>query len=288
MALGVKQQGREAAQEVREQARRPWVERVLRVGWMAKGLVYVLMGWVALSFTGTTASRDDKASPEGALGVVADRSGGPLLLFVLGVGLVLYALWRVVTVFDVRGGGAKHHIERVAFAFSALFYGFLAFTAFRNAKSGTRPDDSLTVERMSRSLLGHRWGRVVMLVAAAVVLVVAVVFAWRVVAKKFTEGIDGLAPSFGANHGWSKVLWVLGAAGWLGRAVVVGLIGVFLWRSAVDYDPNEASGFDLALRRTAQAGSGRTLVTVAAVGLILYGIYCAASAPRRDVDEKSA
>ena len=288
MAIGVKQQGREAAQEVRRQARRPWVERVLRVGWMAKGLVYVLMGWVALSFTGTTAPRDDQASPEGALGVVADRRGGPLLLFVLGVGLVLYSLWRVVTVFDVRGGGAKHHIERVAFSFSALFYGFLAFTAFRNARSGTRPDDSLTVERLSRSLLGHRWGRVVLLVAAAVVLVVAVGFVWRVVAKKFTEGIDGLAPSFGANHGWSKVLWALGAAGWLGRAVVVALIGVFLWKSAVEYDPNEASGFDLALRRTAQAGSGRTLVTLAAVGLVLYGIYCAASAPRRDVDEKSA
>lgn len=288
MAVGVRQHGRAAADEVRSQARRPGVERVLRLGWTAKGLVYVLMGWVALSFTGTTAPRDDKASPEGALGVVADRRGGPLLLFVLGVGLVLYSCWRVVTVFDVRGGGAKHHLERVAFSFSAIFYAFLAFTAFRNAKSGTRPDDSLTVERLSRSLLGHRWGRVVLFVAATVVLVVAVVFVWRVVARKFTEGIDGLAPSFGANRGWSKVLWVLGAAGWVGRAVVVALIGVFLWRSALDYDPNEASGFDLALRRTAQGGSGRILVTAAAAGLILYGVYCAASARRRNVDETSA
>lgn len=278
----------EAAQQARQTAQRPRVEWVLRQGWLAKGLVYVLMGWVAMSFVLAPAPTDDQASPEGALGVVADRTGGRVLLAVLGVGLVLYVVWRIVTVLDVRGHDAKAVLERIGYGASAVFYTFLAFTAFRNALAGTPPDDSFSVERMSAALLRHTWGRTLLFVVAAVVVVVAMVFAYRALTAKFTEGIDGLAPRFAANHGRSRALYVLGMAGWIGRAVVVGMIGFFVGLAALHHDAKEASGFDHSLRRAAKDPVGQWFVVVAAIGLILYGAYCAISSPRRNVEQKSS
>jgi hypothetical protein len=75
----------------------------------------------------------------------------------------------------------------------------------------------------------------------------------------------------------------VGAVGHLARGVVFTLIGVFVIRAALQYDPKEAIGLDGALQKLARADYGPYLLGLTAVGLIAYGVYCLVDARYRDV-----
>ena len=72
-------------------------------------------------------------------------------------------------------------------------------------------------------------------------------------------------------------------AGHLARAVVFALIGIFLTKAALEYDPDEAIGLDGALQKLAEASYGALLLGVTAAGLICYALYCLVDARYRDV-----
>ncbi len=262
----------------------PWLETSTRLGWYAKGMVYLLMGAVAVAFVWHPRI-DEQASPEGALGLVASQPGGRLLLAVFGAGLVLYATWRVLSVAVIRGTSAKDHLQRVGYSFSAIFYGFLALTALSGAFRGAKPDDSYTVERVSRSMMSQSWGRGLLLVAGATIIGVGVYFVRKSLTREYVDHLHGVQPSRKANYGSARVVFVAGMVGWFGRGVVTAMVGFLVVRAAWRFDPSDASGFDRALRRVSEADYGPPVLLVAALGLITYGIYCLLSAPRREIAE---
>ncbi len=133
----------DAVEEVVE--RQPWVETVTRLGWLAKGAVYALMGLTAYTI-GRHRPTSDDASPEGALAQVVTNPGGLILLSVLAIGLILYSAWRVLTVLLISGHGPREWAERVGYSFSAAFYALLAFTAIAAVAHGDTPQDSNAIE----------------------------------------------------------------------------------------------------------------------------------------------
>ena len=80
-----------------------------------------------------------------------------------------------------------------------------------------------------------------------------------------------------------RVVTALGRIGFLALTAVFGIIGWFLVKAAVQYDPHEAVGLDGALARLAHEAYGRLLLAVAAGGLLAYGLYCAFEARYREV-----
>ena len=74
-----------------------------------------------------------------------------------------------------------------------------------------------------------------------------------------------------------------GLAGHLARAVVFTLIGIFVIKAALEYDPNEAIGFDGALQKLAGAAYGPYLLGLTAAGLLCYALHCLVDARYRDV-----
>ena len=85
----------------------PGLVKLGRVGWIAKGIVYTLTGFLALfiafgsdsetSTPSSDGSPDQEASQSGAIAKIAESSGGVILLYVIAGGLVLYSLWRIVS-----------------------------------------------------------------------------------------------------------------------------------------------------------------------------------------------
>jgi hypothetical protein len=73
----------------------------------------------------------------------------------------------------------------------------------------------------------------------------------------------------------------VGVLGHLARMVVFGLVGVFLFRAAWEFDPKEARGLDGALLEVAQAPYGGLLLGAVAVGLLCYALYCLVQARYR-------
>ncbi len=261
-------------------ARRPWVEPVLRAGWVAKGLVYLLMGMTAFSLA-RQASGGDEASPEGALGRLAAQPGGVALLAVAGVGLLLYAAWRLVSVALVRGTEGESWLRRAGYLFSAGFYVMVGRAGVVAAMHGDRPRDSGSVERASRWALDQPLGRWVVLVAGVVVMIVGSWFAIdRGVRRSFLDSLrfDDVLP--GER---TAVVWA-GTLGWVGRGVVTVLVGFFVARSAWTAHGEDARGFDRALREVASTTLGSALVAVAGVGLVLYGIFCVAAVRHMEIE----
>ena len=75
----------------------------------------------------------------------------------------------------------------------------------------------------------------------------------------------------------------LGIFGHLARMVVFTLIGYFLLKSAIDYNPDAAVTLDGALAKLAQAAYGPLALGVVAAGLLGFGLYSLADARYRRV-----
>ncbi|TMM08350.1 MAG: DUF1206 domain-containing protein [Actinobacteria bacterium] len=75
----------------------------------------------------------------------------------------------------------------------------------------------------------------------------------------------------------------LGAFGHLARAVVFGLVGVFLVKAAIEFDPRKAVGLDATLAKLAASSYGPFLLGIVAAGLMAFGVYSLTDARYRRI-----
>ena len=117
----------------------PGLVKLARLGWLAKGIVYLLAGVLVLGLLQRSLGWSDsaggqEASPTGALNEVADTSWGPALLWALAIGLFLYAAWRVISALLPGSGGAESWARRIGYLCSAALYALLGVTAVALAR----------------------------------------------------------------------------------------------------------------------------------------------------------
>lgn len=120
-----------AESTVRSAARSRWVEILGRFGYAAKGVVYAVIGVLALRVA--LGNGGELTSGQGAIHTIARQSFGQILLGLIVVGLIGYVIWRFVqSVLDVENYGtdAKGVVKRIALAVSAVVYGSLALYAW--------------------------------------------------------------------------------------------------------------------------------------------------------------
>jgi hypothetical protein len=278
------QQGSESVESLAQ--RHPELIVLARIGWLAKGLVYGLVGVLAFKIALDTAEppaattggdpTGAEASQSGAISEIARSSLGEIALWAVAIGLALYVLWRVVSILLPASPTVKAWATRAAYAISALVYAFLAFSAVSFARSGqsSRESENARVESFTRDFMDNSGGRWLVGLFGAVLVAIGVFFAYRAVTADFEDELEGGVGPVSREH-----LVRLGQIGWLGRAAMMGLIGLFLVRAAVQFDPAEAEGLDGALHRLAQTSWGPFAVAAVGVGLVLYGVYCVLSAP---------
>jgi uncharacterized protein DUF1206 len=72
----------------------------------------------------------------------------------------------------------------------------------------------------------------------------------------------------------SQTTVALGRAGYASKGVALAIVGVLFGWSAITYDANKAGGLDSALRRLKDAPAGPVLLTVIALGIACFGVYC--------------
>ena len=192
----------------------------------------------------------------------------------------------------IRGHGLAEWGDRIGYSFSAIFYAVLCWTAVAAAYRGDEPAESSEIERLSREILDASFGRHAVGAAGIIMIVVGLYFAvHKGVQRSFADDLRGIDPDVGRNEPREAAIAIAGIVGWIGRGVVTILVGFFLLRSAIEFDPSDARGFDRSLRALASGsvgGSvGATFVFVCGVGLILYGVFCVASHRRRELEDNS-
>lgn len=261
----------------------PAIVRFGRIGWIAKGLVYGLTGVLALLIglhaAQGTPSSDSEASQTGAIARIAQNPYGVAVLIVVAAGLVTYALWRLASVLLPGDNDLQGWLTRAGYFVSAITYLVLAWTAIAFVRQPGQPADGedSKVESFTRDLMDESYGRAAVFLIGAVLIVIAAVFVWKAVSASFTKQLlpGGVGP---ISH---RMLVLLGRVGWIGRAGMMALIGFFLVRAAVRFDPDDAQGLDGSLRKATESGLGTALVVVVGCGLLVYGVFCAVSAPKR-------
>ncbi len=266
-------------------AQHPGVVKIGRAGWFAKGVVYVIAGTLALSvatkasgWSKSPSTGNQEASPTGAIKTVAGSGGGVLLLWLLAIGMLLYAAWRVVSALLPGGHDAKARVHRIGYLASAVIYTTFAISAIALARrTQTDPNGNKKVTDITASMMTHTAGRLAIGVLGVIVIAVGLYRLSKGVKLDVTDELD-LSGMSAARVTWSKRL---GAVGEIGRGIGIGLVGFFLLRSAMTYNANEATGLDGALRRLATSGWGVLVVVVVGVGFAAYGLFCLATFTHR-------
>ena len=263
----------------------PGIVRAGRAGWFAKGVVYFVAGVLALliaakasGWSQAATAPDQEASPTGALKTIAHMTGGALLMWALALGMLIYAAWRVVSALLPGGSDAMAWIQRIGYIVSAVIYTTFALTAIALARSTpANPDGNAKVTSLSDKIMVHSGGRIVIGVVGAIVIGAGI---YRLVKGAREDVTDELDLS-GLSH--QRLTWTkrLGAIGEIGRGIGIGLIGFFLVRAAVTYEPSQATGLDGALRRLATQTWGLLLVVIIGVGFVAYGVFCLATFTHR-------
>ena len=277
------------AREVRQKADSGsgWYEWLARTGLVAKGVSFGILGVLAIE---VAIGEGGKAtSRTGALATLAQHPLGKLLLIALAIGFAAYALWRIVQAFAERAdepdaeGEAKKWGTRAGYLGRAAIYAGLAYACVKILTGSHQQSQNSEARQRTAEVLDWPAGR---WLVAAVGLAIVGAGLWnlyRGVSQKFEDkwrgGMGQTAKKWGAR---------IGTLGHIARAVVFALVGLFITKAAIEYDPKEAIGLDGALQKLAEQSYGSWLLGITAAGLIAYGVYCLFDAWYRDVSANAS
>jgi hypothetical protein len=253
-----------------------------RTGLVAKGLSFGLVGALALKLA--LGDGGQATSRQGALAQLSHQSFGKFALIALAIGFAAYALWRFVQAFaeqrDADEGAAKVWAKRVGYVGRGAIYAGLTFSAVKilTGSSGGQSQNS-SAHKSTAMVLSWPAGTWIVGAAGVAIGGVGVWNLYRGLSRSFEDKwrVGSVSPS------WRKWGARAGVVGHVARFVVFGLIGIFVTKAAIDYNPKDAIGLDGALQKLADASYGPYLLGLTAAGLIAYGIYCLVDARLRDV-----
>jgi hypothetical protein len=272
---------RQPAEEARQRGRSGsgWYAWLARAGLVAKGVSFGIVGALAIKLA--VGDGGKATSREGALHTLAGETFGLVVLTLLVVGFAAYALWRFVEAWAAPGEDAKKWAKRLGSVGRGLIYAALAFSAAKivAGAGGGGESQNEKAHQATATLLSWPAGTWLVGIAGAVVIGAGLWNLYRGLSQKFedkwrTGEMGTTARKWGARAG---------TVGHVARATVFGLIGVFVIKAALEYDPKEAIGLDGALQKLASATYGPYLLGLTAAGLIAYGLYCLVDARYRDV-----
>ena len=251
--------------------------RLGRLGYAAKGVVYVVMGFLATEAAlgvggGSTDSR-------GALRTIREAPFGKIALVIVMIGLFGYAAWRLTNAFtdaERRGDDPSGIALRIGGAVRGLAYGALAIWTLRYLMSKPSSDGDQTRSATDR-VLGMPGGRWIVIAIGLGIIAYAIYQFYRAGSGKFLKRLD-LSSAKSETKTW---VGRIGRFGIAARGIVFGMIGVLFVRAGWTYDPSKAGGIRQSLDALARQPMGRILFGVVALGLIAFGIFELATARYR-------
>jgi Domain of Unknown Function (DUF1206) len=245
---------------------RAWLARA---GLVARGLMYVLIGVIAIEIA--IKGSHQQADRVGAVRLVAHTGFGSLILWLLVIGFAGLTLWRLSeAIWGSPGADGRKASKRLANLARAVFYALVTYGILKYALGVGSPSSSDTQSQdLTAAALKHTGGQAIVAIAGVVVVGAGLYVMYRAYKLTFLKHLRMGAVSPRTR----KVVTRLGQIGGIARGFVFGTIGVFLVIAAKDANPRQAKGIDSALRALAHTPLGPWLLVIVALGLMTFGVY---------------
>jgi Domain of Unknown Function (DUF1206) len=269
--------GGEAKARGEQAARSKTFERLARAGMIARAVIYGVIAVLALEVA--FGSGGKTTNQQGALQEIAQGSFGKVLLVLVAIGLAGYAIWRLMRAAIGHGkeDGSEDAKERISSLISGIAYAGLCVTAIQIlAGSGGGGGGAKST---TGGVLGWPGGQFIVGIAGLLIIGAGIDQARRAYKKSFLKH----AKTEEMDEKTCKAYTRLGQAGYGARAVVFVMIGYFVLRAAIDFDPDKAVSLDGALAKLAHAPLGPLALGLVALGLLAFGVYSAFDARYRKV-----
>jgi hypothetical protein len=262
----------------RRAGRSPWVERLGRAGLVAQGVLYAVVGILAVKVA--LGGREESPDKNGALRAIAEQPFGKGLLALLAAGLAGYAVWRLAQALvdrDDEGTEAKGLAKRGAALAKAGWYALLCVLSIEVLLGGG--SSSSSEQKTTAGIFDWPLGRYIVYAAGLGFVAAALFNGYRAVTCKFKKKLK----QGEMNEAEEAAATGVGVLGHLARMIVFGLVGAFLLKAAWEFDPKQARGLDGALLELSQQSYGGFLLGAVAAGLIAYAAYCLVQARYRRI-----
>jgi hypothetical protein len=273
---------KKAEQIAEETVERPWVRVLARTGFIAKGVLFIVIGGSAI-LLGAGLRGGRITDPVGAMAAIAQLPFGLFLLSLVSIGAAAHGAWNIlrgVADIDAAGKGIKGVIARSASIGIGIVYLILAASALQIVVTYSGDVENGNAEETVA------WLFLSIPLGAVIILLIAVGF-FGVAAHECYSGFTG---KFRENHqswklspGVERVVSILGVISFTTRAVLYVMVGYFFFLAANLNDVTQAQGIDGALLALAESRFGSILLIVSGFGLMCHGVLALFEAKYRRI-----
>ena len=241
------------------------VRVVARAGFVALGLIHLLIGIIAL---GIALGASGQADQSGAVSQMAATPGGIVLLWAGLIACGVLALYMASdAVMGWSGGSSKPWMNRLKAAGQAIVFVVAAVTFGSFALN--RPSSSSEKSRTtSADLMSSTPGTVLLVIIGVALLAAAGTYVFMGITRKYEKNLRG-KPSGALGDAFT----ILGVVGYCAKGVALGAVGLLILIATAAHDPSQQGGLDSALKAFLKQPFGGWVLGFVSLGLMAYGIY---------------
>ena len=259
-----------SAAHVRSKARRasdsPAAHGLARAGLAARGIIYILIGLVAVLVALGHSARE--ADQQGAIQLLAGKPYGLVALWLLGIGFVGYALWRLSeAAFGVTGEGNGAGPRLKSLGRAVIYAGFAVLTF--KAISGAHASQSRQQQDLTAKAMHYPAGQWLVGIVGLIIVIAGTVLVIEGFRRKFMKFLRTAQMSPRTR----RVVRLLGTVGTVARGVVFALAGILVIEAAITHKASQSGGIDKAFLTLRDQPFGEFLMLAAALGLLIFGVY---------------
>ncbi|MFC6998141.1 DUF1206 domain-containing protein [Rufibacter roseus] len=245
-----------------------WIKNIAKLGYAAKGIVYFITGALTAAYALNMGGK--KSSSTESLQFINTLTGGKFLLGVIGTGLLCYSVWRIIMAVrdtEEEGTSAKGTGKRIAFAFSGLLYGSLAFASFKYISGTGSSSNGSNEKAITSKLLDLPFGKWLVILVGLITIGNGIYQIIKGVSGKYMKDISGLEADK------RNALRKAGKVGFISRGIVFSIIGFLFVKAGWLHSASTAEGTSGAFSFLQTWPYGSWLLAAVAIGLMAYGFF---------------